>query len=102
MTENDERSITVESRELRKNFVNPNNVKTEFVNDMLVTHSPNEFFLSFWLTELPIILVQDEFDQLEEVDSILVTKVAVTPKFVKAILEALEINIKKFEEKHEK
>ena len=47
---------------------NPNRVIPTFVNDMIVTHSQHEFYITFSVIEPPGILSENEFDQIESVD----------------------------------
>lgn len=81
---------------------NPQNIQSIFVNDMVVTHSNNEFFLTFSLIEPPIALDEKQAEDIKKVESVARVKLAVTPDFAQKIVKALEINIKGFEKDMEK
>lgn len=86
---------------LKKKYVNPLGVQTIFANEMTVSHTSNEFFLSFYRLEPPIVLDEEdkaELLKMDSLDAVLVTKIAITPEFAEATLEALKINIEKFKE----
>ena len=82
----------------KKKWKNPNNLKAEYCNDMTVNHTEQEFFLSFFLTEPPLAFDEEDLKIINEIDALLVAKVAVTPEFAKRIRKALDDNIKTFEE----
>ena len=85
--------------ELKKIWKNPNNVATEYSNDMTVTHTEQEYFISFYRTEPPTVFDPEELKGINKIDTVLVAKVAVTPGFAKRIRKALDDNIKTFEKK---
>jgi len=96
-----EKTQEVYVKEVRKNFINPNDIKVEFSNDMTINHNEREFFMSFWLTEQPMIFSKEDVEGIETVESVLVAKVVMTPPFARAILKALQKNIKGFDKKQE-
>lgn len=86
---------------LKKSFVNPNNVQTIFANEMTVSHTNREFFVSFYRLEPPLILGEEDkaaLLEMESVDAVLVARLAITPEFARAVTKALEINIGKYDE----
>jgi hypothetical protein len=82
---------------LKKSWKNPEGIRTEFSNDMTINHTDDEFFISFWRTELPTVFDPDELKKMKEIDTVLVAKVVVTSEFAKKVNKALEDNIKKHE-----
>ena len=84
-------------KRLKKIWKNTDNLKTEYSNDMTVNHTEQEFFLSFFRTEPPLVFEEEDLKEINEIDALLVAKVAVTPEFAKRIMKALDDNIKTFE-----
>jgi hypothetical protein len=75
---------------------NVDNVRSIFVNDMLVNHSSNEFFLIFSSIEPPIVLDTEELNKLEEVESIVRTKLVISLAFAEAIVKTLSQEIETY------
>lgn len=75
---------------------NPDNIRAIPVNDLIVTHSNSEFFLTFSLIEPPAILEQKELSDLNEVEAIARAKFVISPEFAEAITNVLSKNIEKF------
>jgi hypothetical protein len=84
------------SKQFRINRINPENLKPLYVNDLIVTHTKKEFFVTFSQIESPAILPEDGFDNIDSVDSIAQAKIIVTPEFFKKIIELLQTNYKNF------
>ena len=85
----------------RKKYINPDQVRTEYSNEMTVSHSSREFFISFYRLETPTILDEDERAALlekETIDAVMVAKLALTPDFVEAVIKTLQDNIEKYNE----
>jgi hypothetical protein len=78
------------------NRTNPEGLKPEYVNDLIVTHSDNEFFITFSQIERPALLSEEELDKLATIDAIAQSKIVVTPTFIKRMLEVLTENYKKY------
>lgn len=68
----------VESKEVKIKRVNPDNILPIFVNDFLITHSENEFFLTFSVIEPPAILDFEELNLINNVDAITRIKAVLT------------------------
>ncbi len=77
---------------------NPGNIKPTYANDFLVSHSESEFFFTFAVMEPPGIVSEKELQGLQQVEAIAVAKIAVTPKFAEAVLNALSKNIDAYKE----
>ena len=92
------KKVKIAGKRVRIARVNPGNIKPSFVNDCLVSHSDSEFFLTFGVIEPPGILDEKELQALQQVEAIAVAKIAVTPKFAEAILNALSKNIDNYKE----
>jgi len=76
---------------------NPDQIKPIYVNDFLVTHSDQEFFLMFSIVEPVHVSSQDELINIDSVDAIARVKLALTPSFVRKVSIALNSNIIKFD-----
>jgi len=78
------------------NRTNPEGLKPEYVNDFIVTHTDNEFFITFSQIERPALLSEEELDKLATIDAIAQSKIVVTPAFIERMLEVLSENYKKY------
>ena len=87
----------VVGKQVRISRKNPDNVRTVFANDLVVTHTKNEFFLTFSEIELPPILEKKAFQELQEIEAIARVKMVVTLEFAKAIVKTFSSNIDTFE-----
>ena len=85
-----------EGKRLKKRLINPNNVRGEFANEMIVSHTDNEFYISFWRSEPPPAMSPEDLRDVEEADTILLSKIIVTPAFAELVSSILAKNIKTF------
>ena len=77
---------------------NPNHVIPTFVNDMIVTHSQNEIYVTFSVIEPPSVLSENEFEDIQSVDGIAISKLVMSPEFAEAVIKVLSENLVKFKE----
>jgi hypothetical protein len=82
--------------------VYPDDLKSYFVDHMLVQHQPDRFVLSFFEVWIPPIMGSEEqqeehLDKLESVDAKCVARLVVTPEKMRDILRALSDNMDKYE-----
>ena len=81
---------------------------TLFANDLVVQHHSNSFVLSFFEIWNPAILGETEEERekalkaIEVVDARCVARLAVSPDVMRKIVDAMDRNLKKFDEKLEK
>jgi hypothetical protein len=78
MAENEKRQIQVDAENAT--------LKGQFANNLVVSHTQEEFVLDFMLIHPP--------------KGLLVNRIIVTPGHYKRIVAALQDNLKKFEEQH--
>jgi hypothetical protein len=78
--------------------VNPGNVRPSFVNDLIISHSENEFVLTFGVMEPPAIIDEKELEAFQQVEAIAVAKLVVTPNFAEKVLNALSKNIDNYKQ----
>ncbi|MFZ5515897.1 MAG: DUF3467 domain-containing protein [Candidatus Zhuqueibacterota bacterium] len=76
--------------------VNPDGVTPTHVNDMIVSHDDQEFFITFAEIEPPAILDEGELEQLTSINAIAKVKLVISPNFAEAIVRALSENIEKY------
>lgn len=96
-----EKTVNLEKM-VKKNFVNPDNIKPVYANDMTVARSERELFFSFYQTEPPLVLSQEDVDKLDRVDCVLVSKIIVTHEFAELVLKAIKTNIDSSTKKEKK
>ena len=80
---------------------NPDNIRSIPVNDVLISHTDYDFFITFSAVEPPPILEEKEFDELVEVEAIARVKLVVTPAFAEALLKVLSTNVERFKQDHD-
>jgi hypothetical protein len=79
--------------------INPDNIRSVPVNDLLIGHNEEEFFLTFSSFEPPVILDKEDFARINETQAITRVKLVVTPKFAGKIAKVLSKNIERFNKK---
>ena len=84
------------TKQFRINRINPDDLKPLYVNDLIVTHTKEEFFVTFSQIEPPAILPEDDLENIDSVNSIAQAKIIVTPEFFQKIIELLQTNFKNF------
>ena len=88
-------------KQVKISRINPDNIRSIPVNDLVVNHSRNEFFLTFSLIEPPALLEEKDFQELEEIEAITRAKLTINPQFAESIIKALTSNIEKFKSSEE-
>ena len=78
--------------------INPDNVRSVPVNDVLISHSRHEFYITFSSVEPPPILEEKDFNELERIEAFARAKLVVAPAFVEALIRALSTNLDRFRE----
>lgn len=78
---------------------NPTNLKPEYMNDFIVGHTANEFFLTCSMIEPPQTFSEQELKELSSIEAIAIAKFVVTPEYAVRIRNALTTNIDKYEAK---
>lgn len=73
---------------------NTDNIRSVPVNDLAITHSANELFLTFSTIEPPLILDMEDLDKTTEIEGIVRAKFVISLTFAEAIVKTLskEIN----------
>ncbi len=77
----------------------PENVPTFYSDGMVVVHSPNEFIVSFLLTEFPLAVGKDELEK-EKTTPLkrkCVTRIIMSPTQFEQTTKALQENLKKYQ-----
>ena len=78
------------------NRINPEQIKPTYINDAIVTHTNDEFFITFSQIERPAILSEEKIKELSSIDAIAKSKLIVSPAFFKRIIEVFESNYKTY------
>ena len=76
--------------------VNPDGVRSVPVNDRLITHTKQEFYITFSSIEPPTILDEKDLEDLQGIDAVARAKLVVSLDFAEAIIKALSINIENY------
>lgn len=83
----------VKAIQLRIERVNPDNVRSLPVNDVIITHSQNEFFITFSSVEPPATLDAEAIRKMTQIDAVTRAKLVVSPDFLEAMIKALTTNL---------
>ncbi len=100
MTVNARKDIVV-GKHVKISRENPDNLRPISVNDLLITHTRNEFFLTFSIVEPPPFLEEKEFEDLHEIKAIARVKLVLSPEFTEATIKALSSNLESFKSEGE-
>lgn len=74
----------------------PPDLETHFVDNTLVTHTENEFALSFMQSQFPLAANKEELEKVGEIVSKCVVRIIVTPNHMEQIVEVLQANLAKY------
>jgi hypothetical protein len=87
--------------ELRIERKNPKRLLSEYVNDLVVTHSEKEVFITFSQIEPPAFLSGEDIEDIKSIEAIAISKLIVTPEFAEKIINTLTKNLRKRKERLE-
>lgn len=93
-----EKPEIVEGKIIKVMRKNPDNIRLVPANDLVVTHTKNEFYLTFSIFEPPPILDKEELAQLEEADAIATAKLVISPEFAEAVVTVLSRNVEAYKQ----
>jgi hypothetical protein len=85
-------------KQVRIKRLNPDGIRSVPANDLIITHSKQEFYLTFSSIEPPPILEEKDLEDLEQVDALARSKLVISLDFSEAILKALSMNIEAFKQ----
>ncbi|MCA1621844.1 MAG: DUF3467 domain-containing protein [Acidobacteria bacterium] len=74
----------------------PENVPVIFSDGLVVTHTQNEFVLSFMQNRHPLALTTEDVVKVKEIESRCIVRIIVTPGQMQEIVEALNRNFATF------
>jgi hypothetical protein len=81
--------------------VNPDNVRTAPVNDFVITHVKDGFFLTFSCLEPLPILDPADYEHIDSVEAIARAKMFITPEFAESMLSTLSKNLEAYKKEIE-
>jgi hypothetical protein len=85
-------------KKIRIQRVNPDKINPIHVNDMMTSHTENEFFLTFSELEPPAVVEASDLATIEKIEAVAKIKIVITPNFARAIVRTLSENIDTFDE----
>ena len=77
----------------------PDDLVLQFSDGVNVKHTGNEFIISFLQLEHPIASTEEEMGKIESVRNKCVARVVVTPKGMASLIDVLQRNFEKYENK---
>lgn len=94
-----------ESRDVPIEWHIPENLPTQYATNVIVTHTDNEFIVSFFETFPPLIVgepdqVQKQVEALESIRARCVARIVVSPSRMEAFIGALVQNFTRFMSDH--
>ena len=97
MAEEQRREIEVE-RTIPIRIVGAEEIPMSYVNYVFVSHTTDEFFMTFAQIHPPYLLAptKEEVGQLTHIPAKVVARIALTPSKMKELIDALNENYKKF------
>jgi hypothetical protein len=75
--------------------VYPPNLVALFSDQFIISHTDNEYALSFLQTHLPLAASPDEFAQIDEIEAVCVARIIVTPAQMQRIASAVNKNLER-------
>ena len=88
-----------EEFEVPINWSYPEDLKTNFVTNLVVQHTDQEFILSFFETLPPLLLGEVKKEDLKSVNAKCVARVVVTPKRMEEFINVMQSNLNIFKQK---
>lgn len=80
--------------QVRLKWGSAKDLDTIYVNQLSITHSGPEFYLTFGELPLPPLMSKEEISR--ELEIIPVVRLAVTPDAMKSIADAIQINMERY------
>lgn len=65
----------------------------DYTDAFAVSHSDEEFVISFLQLQYPIAITQEQLDSIKEAETVCVARIALTPKRMALLIEALQNNL---------
>ena len=90
--------------ELRKNYINPHNLSMVFANEATINSSKNEFHLTFYQSQAPVMLDDSDREKAKEkgtIDVVTVTRIVMTPKFTESVIKMLQQGLERYNKRME-
>jgi hypothetical protein len=80
----------------------PEDTPTYYSDAMMVTHSANEFVVSFLQTEFPLATSKEELEQVKSLKRKCVARIIMSPAHFEAVSKVLYDNLKKYQDSYRK
>lgn len=90
------------SKKVALDFTLPDGMVGQFADNMIVSHTGNEFILSFTQTLHPLVVKPEEAEKITSVEARCVARVILTPAGMNQIVEALQTNLERYQKSVEK
>ena len=93
------------TKKIRVNRTFPQDLQSQFVNDVVIQHQPDHFIISFFEVHPPLVLGETEeekqqiLDALDSVESKCIARLVVTPATMRDFVRAMGENLENYEHK---
>lgn len=83
-------------------YVIPDEIVTQYVTDMVIQHTDQEFLISFWEIQRPMLLGTEEerkaqIQMIEFVENRCVARFVITPDRMQRFLDAMKENVDRYQ-----
>jgi hypothetical protein len=75
---------------------NPDNIRSLTVNDLIISHDANTFYLTFSLIEPPIVFNSTDLEEIENVDALTRSKLVITPAVLEVMVKTMSDNLENY------
>lgn len=79
---------------------NPDGISPVFVNDMILTHTADEFYLVFSQIEPPVVQTEEQLQKINDIPATNKVKLILTPNFMEKIVKVMTDNLEKHKKSH--
>ncbi len=93
---------TAQPRQVALEFVLPDDMVSQFADNLVIAHTGNEFILSFLQTQHPLITKPEEAAKLTSVEARCVARIVVTPAGMDQIVDAMQKNLERYQSSFKK
>jgi hypothetical protein len=102
MTDKDPKFIpfNLEVQNLPYQFIEREDASIEYADGFFVTHTDEEFIISFLQLQHPMALTPQDAEKIESIDVLILKRIAISPKRMETFLEMIQQDFQRFLKEH--
>lgn len=89
-----------DEKNVKVDYYVPDNMQVLFGDNSSIVFAEDMFYLTFFQVEPPVVFDAEGANEVEAVKSRAIVRMAVTPKNMKSLAEALQRSVKRYEEQY--